>query len=507
MTAVTNREDGLSSEARSLLARRRERALNMLRGKLHHHDAPSIPVARDTRPAPLSGNQRWLWNFHRVKPDTWNHVVQHLVKGPLNVAALEQSLAEIIRRHGSLRTTFPVVGGEPVQLVSPFRASTVPLADLRGETARRRQEEVRRAAAELCEVRFDLADGPLVRSALLRLGEDEHVLLLAVPHIIADGWSVGVCMEEFRALYEAFRDGRPSPLPELPIQFADFASWEQRWLQSEEARAQLDYWKRQLEGTSAPDFCAAVTPTGFKPERTYALATRSLSVGRDLTAKIREMNQRERVTLFMTVMSALMTTLHQLTGQEKLCVSTASANRTHEETKRLIGFFSNVLAIGADFSGDPTWRELQGRVRETILGAYEHQSLPLTALAEAVRPDYDFRSIFPLHRVVCSLDETRSAAAAQAELTGAPSSSGLEWGQPPGGDKAYLSEEGQIDRDLVLQIQEGPEDITLNLLVDRGLFDRAALDAMLPHLLVLLRSMADEPERQLSDFPPIQARP
>src|SRR5215475_5475732 len=344
------------------------------------YTAPSIsPVSRDGQ-TPLSFAQQRLWVLDQLAPgNSFYNISQAIqVKGAFDITALDQTLNEIARRHEVLRTTFPAVDGHPIQIIAPdftLALSVIDLQDL-GEIGR--EAETRRLAAEESRQPFDLARGPLLRAALLWLGEDRHVVLFTLHHIISDGWSMGVLMREVGALYQAFADGRPSPLAQLPIQYADFAHWQRRWLRGETLERQLTYWKRQL--ADSPPLLALPTDRPRPAEQTFHGRVQHITLSRELSAALRELSRKEDVTLFMTLLAAFKTLLYRYTGQEDVVVGTTVANRNRAEIEGLIGFFVNTLALRTEFSGDSSFRELLGRVRETTLGAYAHQDLPFEML-------------------------------------------------------------------------------------------------------------------------------
>lgn len=260
------------------------------------------------------------------------------LKGSLNVAALEQSFNEIVRRHEALRTTFKTVDGQPVQAITPILRLTLPMLDWRQLRDNEREAEVLRLADEERERPFDLAKGPLVRITLVRLDEAEYVALLTMHHIVSDAWSTGVLVQELSTLYEAFSTGQPSPLPELPIQYADYAAWQRQWLQGEVLETQLSYWQKQLSG----NLPVLQLPTDRPRPRvqTFRGAKRSFSLSADLTQALQALSQKEEVTLFMTLLTAFKTLLYRYTFQEDILVGSPIANRNRTETEPLIGFLS-----------------------------------------------------------------------------------------------------------------------------------------------------------------------
>ena len=343
--------------------------------------APAIlPVPRDGD-LPLSFAQQRLWFIDQLEPgnSAYNFPAAVRLKGPLNVVALEQSVNEIVKRHEALRTTFATVDGRPVQVIVPTLTLRAPVLNLQELSESEREGEVRRLVIEEAQRPFNLARGPLLRITLLRLAEEEHVGLLTMHHIVSDGWSTGILIRELALLYEAFSCGRSSPLPELPIQYADFAHWQRQRLQGEVLETQLSYWKRQL--VDAPRL---ELPTDHpRPAvQTFRGSHQSLLLPNTVGEALKALSRRQGVTLFMTLLAAFKILLHRYSSQEDLIVGTPIANRNRLEIEGLIGFFVNTLVVRTDLSGNPTFRELLQRVREVCLGAYAHQDLPFERLVE-----------------------------------------------------------------------------------------------------------------------------
>ncbi|HEV2764297.1 MAG TPA: condensation domain-containing protein, partial [Pyrinomonadaceae bacterium] len=285
----------------------------------------------------------------------------------LNVEALEKALSEIVRRHEVLRTTFTSVSGQPVQTIAPALPVSLPVEDLTRLPEAEREAQAVRVAADEGSRPFDLSRGPLMRLRLLRLGEEKHMVLSTMHHIVSDGWSTGVLMREVAALYRAFDAGEPSPLAELQIQYADFAVWQRGWLQGEVLERQLAYWKQQLGGTLPT--LEMPTDRPRPAVQTYRGAHQLFTLPADLTSSLKQLSQREDCTLFMTLLAAFDVLLSRHTGQEDILVGTDIANRNRAEIEPLIGFFVNTLVLRTDLSGEPTFVELMRRVKEVSLGA------------------------------------------------------------------------------------------------------------------------------------------
>ncbi|MBD2013421.1 amino acid adenylation domain-containing protein [Microcoleus sp. FACHB-53] len=350
-------------------------------------ERPVPPIERVSRDGvlPLSFSQYRLWLLDQLQPGSIAYnmaTALHLV-GSLNVAALEQALNEIVRRHDALRTTFCVVEGQPIQVIAPSLTMKLSVRNLSEVLEAQRGQKVQQLVTQWSQQLFDLTQGPLLRSLLLQLDQQEHLLVLSVHHIVADGWSAGVFFRELTTLYDAFSQGQPSPLPELPIQYADFAVWQRQWLQEEVLEPQLTYWKRQL-GTIPPvlklssDRSSTSSSTGKK--HSFALSS-------TLTEALKALSQREGVTLFMTLLAAFKTLLYRYSGQEDIAVGSPIANRNRRETEELIGFFVNTLVLRTDLSGNPSFRDVLRQVREVALGAYAHQDLPFEKLVAELQPE------------------------------------------------------------------------------------------------------------------------
>jgi amino acid adenylation domain-containing protein len=349
---------------------------------------PIRPVARDGV-LPLSFAQQRLWLVQQLDFASPDYNVPSAVRlhGSLDVAVLRRSLDEEVRRHEILRTVFPVVHGQPVQLVKPPAPGAFPLLDLSAIPLSSQGAEVARLGREEAHRPFNLEAGPLLRASLLRLGEEEHVALLTMHHIVSDAWSTGVLIRELTAHYEAFAQGLQSSLPALPVQYADFASWQREWLQGEALEAQLAYWRRQLGGGLPRVDLPADRPR--PPVRSSRGGKLPLVLSEDLSAALRQLAQREGVTLYMVLLAGFQVLLHALVEQDDLVVGTNVANRNRLETEGLIGFFINQLVLRTDLSGNPSFRELLARVREVSLAAYAQQDLPFERIVEELQPERD----------------------------------------------------------------------------------------------------------------------
>ena len=446
--------------------------------------APPIePVLRDGR-LPLSFAQRRLWFLDQLEPGSPFYNISDAVRisGRLDVAALEQSLNEIVRRHEVLRTVFPTVDGKPVQVIAPELILALPVADLTGlPEAEQDEEALRRARAE-AQRPFDLGRGPLLRVTLLRLGEENHVVLLTMHHIVSDGWSTGVLVREIAALYDAFSHDRSSPLPEIPVQYADFARWQREWLRGEVLERQLAYWKEQLAGL--PPLLELPTDRPRPAAQTFQGALQWFEFPRDLSKAIKDLCQQEGVTLFMTLLAAFQTLLYRYTGQEDISVGTPIANRSWSELEGLIGFFVNTLVMRTDLSGEQPFRELLKQVREVAMGAYAHQDLPFETLVDAMQPERDL-SHSPLFQVMFVLQNGP-----------------MEFLELPGLTLTSLEVDGGTAKfDLALSMLEKEDKLQGALEYNTDLFDGATIQRMLGHFQRLLEEILADPDRPISTLP------
>ncbi|WP_411704584.1 amino acid adenylation domain-containing protein, partial [Edaphovirga cremea] len=336
------------------------------------------PMQRLSRegPQPLSFAQQRLWFLDQFTPGsvTYNMPIAMRLSGSLHFLALQQTFSEILRRHEVLRTSFAVIDGAPVQLVSEPRDFDLPVIDLSQLERRESEQQVQRLASEEAHRPFDFTQAPLFRATLLRLDAAEHVLLLTMHHIISDGWSMGVLIKEVTTLYEAFSAGQPSPLAELPVQYGDFAAWQREQLQEDRLEEQLQYWREQLQ--DAPVLLELPTENPRPPVQSYRGAELRLEITPQTLRALKVLSQQHGVTLLMTLLAAIQVLLYRYTGQDDIVVGTPVAGRTRAETEGLIGFFLNTLALRVSLKGDPTFAALLSRVREACLGAYAHQDVP-----------------------------------------------------------------------------------------------------------------------------------
>ncbi|HEX2077720.1 MAG TPA: condensation domain-containing protein, partial [Longimicrobium sp.] len=441
---------------------------------------PVVPVER-TGALPLSFAQERLWFIDRLEPGSavYNVPVAWRLGGALDEAALERSLSEIVRRHEALRTVFPEMDGSPVQVISPFGGFALPVEDLSGWSEADREAAVRRRAGEEARRPFDLSAGPLFRAALLRLGEEDHVLLLSMHHIVSDGWSRGVLYRELSALYEAYREGGESPLPELGVQYADYAVWQREQLAGEVLDRQLSYWKERLAG--APELLELPTDRPRPPVQTYRGAHERIELPGELLERLRALGRSEGATLYMVLLGAFQVLLSKYSGSEDIVVGSPIAGRTRKEVEELIGFFVNTLVLRTDMSGDPSFREVLGRVREATLGAYEHQELPFERLVEELQPDRSL-SHTPLFQVMFTLQNAGGGGGALPGL----SVSGVD------------AELASAKFDLNLAFTANSRALRAVLGYRTDLFEPGTIKRMVRHLERVLEQVAANPDLRLS---------
>ncbi|HEU4595917.1 MAG TPA: condensation domain-containing protein, partial [Pyrinomonadaceae bacterium] len=433
---------------------------------------------------PTSFAQQRLWFLDQLEPGNpvYNIPAALRLTGRLDIALLERSFGEVLRRHEVLRTGFAETDGEPVQLISPSAVLELPVTDLSGLAPDEQARRVHELTSEAARFVFDLESRPLMRAGVLRLGEEEHVLLLTMHHIVSDAWSVSVLVRELAAIYEAYARGEESPLPELPVQYSDYALWQREHLTGEVLEEQLGYWRRQLAG--APPLLPLPTDRPRPAASSFRGAAVPLTLPTELTDTLRRLGQREGTTLFMTLLAAFQTLLLRYTGETDLVVGTPIAGRTQAETKELVGFFVNTLALRTDLSGDPTFTELLARVRDVALGAYAHQEIPFERVVEEVRPERSLNHA-PLFQVMLSLN---NAPHEEFQLFGLK----LQLIEPEITSSKF---------DLTLSLDEQGGALSGALIYSTDLFDEATASQIAAHFERLLRAAAHDPARRLSALP------
>ena len=433
---------------------------------------------------PVSFAQQRLWFLDQLEPGSPFYNLPQIIsiKGNLNVTALQQTLNEIVSRHEALRTTFSAGPEGPTQVIAKSLTVAIPVDDLTTLAAAEYEHAVATAAREEARRPFDLSTGPLLRARLLVFDSNTYVLFFTMHHIVSDGWSLGVLFRELAVVYEAFIAGKPSPLPPLPIQYADFSVWQRETLQGAALQRQLDYWKAQL--SSAPpvlDLPAARTRPSV--QRFHGAQEVRLLPQR-LTQQLKRVSSEHTVTLFMTLLAAFKVLLWRYTNQADLVVGSPIANRTRAETEDLIGFFANTLVLRTDLSGNPTFAELLSRVKVSALGAYDHQDLPFEKIVEELSPERD-PGRNPLFQVVFVL---QNATRTKLEL--------------PGLTLERLDiHSGTAKFDLSLSILELPEGLKTSWEYNTDLFDAWQIERMMDHFEMLLEGVVAGPECHIAQLP------
>ncbi len=433
--------------------------------------------------APLSFGQQQVWLLAQLTLDSpvYNECVTIHLPGPLEVAAFEQSFNEIIRRHEAWRTSFPLVDGQPIQMIHPPSRLTLPVVDLRYLPEGEREVEALRLATEDARILFDLAQGPLLRATLMRLGDAEHRLFLTLHQIIFDGVSLyQVFLPELRTLYEAFSSGKSSPLPDLPIQYPDFAVWQHQWLQGDMLADQLVYWKQQLAG--APAALRLPTDRPRPPALSYRGSMRPFVLSKRLTDGIKALSRQEGITLFVVLLAAFNTLLYRYTGQDDLLIGTSTAGRKRSEVQGLMGFFLNTLVLRTNLSGNPTFRELLERVREVTNSAFAHEDVPFEYLVKELHPERSL-SQNPLFQVMLTLEPLLPVLPSGWTLT------------------QMDVETDTAEFDLYLELDDRPEGLIGRFEYSTDLFDAATIDRMIGHWQTLLEGIVADPEQHLSELP------
>ena len=481
-TGIDERIAALSPEKRALLARR------LVDRSGHASQRPLARAIRGKEAVELSFAQQRLWLLDRLLPHAAVYNMPKVLRlvGALDVAALRTALNEIVRRHEVLRTTFAVENGAPVQVIVPALQFALEVEDLRGLAEAERQAEAHRRVQAEAQAPFDLARGPLLRARLLRLGKAEHWMLVTLHHIISDGWSMGALWREVSTLYGAYSRGEASPLPELPVQYADYAVWQRGWFQGAVLEEQLDYWKEALAGLPVLEL---PTDRPRPPVASYHGRRLTFELGAELTGALRALARQEGATLFMTLLAAFQVLLYRYSGQEDLAVGVPVAGRVRPQLEGLIGFFVNTLVLRGDLSGAPSFKEYLGWVRARALEAYAHQDLPFEKLVEALVTQRD-QSRNPLFQVMFTQWRPENQVLHLA---------GLE----PAAAVAVDTETAKSDLDFTVIEQQGRCHVTAEYATD--LFDAATIARMAEHWRVLLEGIVHDPKCRIGELPLLTA--
>lgn len=439
----------------------------------------AIPRAERREALPLSFAQQRLWFLEQLEGANGSYNISKAVRiaGPLDVSVLSQALSTIVARHESLRTNFKLIGEEPVQTISAPQQFAVSLVDLKGQG----EVAAQLVATQVAKRPFDLVNDQLLRATVLQLDEHDHVLLLTMHHIISDGWSMSVLFRELGALYEAFGQGETSSLAALPIQYSDFAVWQREWLQGQALETQTVYWKKQLSG--APAVLELPTDRPRPALQTFNGACHSIFLPQKLSDALAELSRQTGSTEFMTLLAAFQTLLRRYANQEDIVLGTPIANRTRRETEDLIGFFVNTLVIRTDLSGNPSFRELLGRVREVALQAYAHQDLPFEKLVEEVKPERSL-SHMPLFQVMVVYQN-----APEISLT-----------LPSLDVQDFNLEGGTAKVDLSLYVGQTAEGMRLTFEYNTDLFNATTIERMSRHFETLLAAAVANPDQRIGEL-------
>ena len=470
----------LSPEQRALFEKRfKQKGFSSL--KAPEISKIEIYKRKDYNELPLSFAQQRLWFFQQLNPDNsaYNVFSALRLEGQLNVGLLEKVFTEIVRRHESLRTTFLTNSeGQPVQIVATSQSITLPIIDLK-EAPYKEQEAQRLAIAEV-QRPFDLTK-PLLRITLLQLQKTEYVLLVTIHHIISDRWSLGVFVQETKVLYEAFSSEQPSPLPDLPIQYADWAIWQQQYLQGEVLSSQMAYWKQQLANLP---ILQLPTDRPRPAVATYQGAKQSFDLSKALSKALKALSAKEGVTLFTLLLAAFTVLLHKYTNQNDIVVGTDIANRNRIETEGLIGFLINTLVLRTYLGGNPTFRQLLSRVREVTLKAYDHQDLSFDKLVDVLNTERDLSQMVPLFQVKFDLQLAKVEPLELSDLTVSP----------------LAFDNGTAKFELRFNLSETEQGIKGLVEYSTDLFDTNTISRMVEHFLTLVEGIVASPQQRLSDL-------
>ncbi|QLE39947.1 amino acid adenylation domain-containing protein [Nostoc sp. C052] len=448
------------------------------------HQLSIQPVSRDGE-LPLSFAQQRLWFLHQLSPDSrsYNMLLILRLEGALNIVALQQSLSELVRRHEILRTTFPAVDGKPVQVIASPTDLTLPCYDVQGLSAEEQTVQIQQIVESIVSKPFDLAVGPLVQFTLFQLSDQEYILLLKMHHIIYDGWSLDIFNRELSQVYTAFTQGLPNPLPELPIQYADFAVWQRQWLTGEVLERQLVYWQKQLTGVSG--VLELPTDKPRPPVQSFRGGVARFQLDRNLTQRLKQLSQESDTTLFMTLLAAFLVLLYRYSGQTDIVVGSPIANRNSPQVKNLMGFFANTLALRGDLSGNPSFADFLRQVRQTTLSAYTHQDLPFEMLVERLQPERDL-SRNPLVQVMFALQNTS-----------------LDFGDLPGLtiENISLPIDEMVKFDLDANYWEDSGGLEGLWSYSTDLFEATTIARIAQHFQTLLQAITANPKARIAELP------
>ena len=443
---------------------------------------PLVPILREG-PMPLSFAQQRLWFLAQLEPDSWFYNLSFGIRltGPMDVAALQHSFLQVSRRHDMLRTTFSRLDGRPVQRIAGDVTVPFTMVDVSSPAGIGLEEEIRRLATEEAQRAFDIEQGLLWRVLVLRISEQDHVLLVTLHHVIADGWSLNLLLGDMVSAYGAMRAGRPSPFPPPRLQYVDYAAWQRGWLTGDVLDRELAYWKKTLHG--APAVLALQTDHPRPAVQTFRGARQILTLAPTLTTALHALSRRQGTTLFMTLLAAFQVLLHRYSGETDISIGSPIANRTTLEVEDLIGFFVNTIVLRTDLSGNPRFLDLLARVRETVLGAQDHQDVPFEHVVEALHPARDL-SHAPLFQVMFALQTLGAQTLEVPDLN----------------IDMLEIDPGSAKFDLSLELTLEPDGLTGFFEYNTDLFDPSTIQRMAAHLEQLLAAILAKPESRLAEL-------
>ncbi|HEY7559872.1 MAG TPA: amino acid adenylation domain-containing protein [Candidatus Binatia bacterium] len=450
--------------------------------RLNQGNIAPITVCERSDRLPLSFAQERLWFLHQLEPNnfSYNFPTATLIDGQLDVAAMQRALNEVVRRHEALRTVIAVSDGQPAQVIIPKLSLKLPVIDLSHLRGSETEAEVSRLISKIAQEPFDLSNAPLLRVILLKLNENRHVFV-TVHFLIADGWSIGILFKEISRFYEQYSLGSSSPLPELSIQYADFASWQRQRLQGEALGSEISQWKELLGDRSwAGDL---PTDRARPPRQSYRGARQTIVLPRPLTVALKRLSRNESVTMFMILLAAFKTLLYRYSGREDIVIGSPIAGRNRAEVENLIGLFTNTLVLRTDLRSDPSFAELLKRVRENCLKAYAHQDLPFEKLVEELHPNRDlarnplFQEMFIFQNTPNPVPTIRGLTTHRLEVDG-----------------------GTSKFDLTLSLSEQNEQLVGSFEYSTDLFNRPTVERIARHFLTLLEGIVADPNQHISEL-------
>ena len=481
-------KDALTPSLRGELAERKAEIIALLQNtkRLNYStELPIQPIARNQeRDLPLSFAQQRLWFLDQLEPNNPFYNIPKAIRlnGNLNIQILEQALDAIVAHHEILRTNYICKNGNPIQVIAAPQSVQLQIIDLQEYEKAERETQVQTILQQESQRPFNLASDMMLRGCLLQLGHTEYVLLLVMHHIASDGWSMGILWSQLTQLYKAFKIGKPNPLTKLPIQYADYAVWQRKWLTGEVLERQLNYWKQQLAQENP--LLELPTDKPRPPVKTYNGARQSLTLSQTLSDKLKQLFHQQGVTLYMGLLAGFQTLLYRYSKQEDVLVGSPIAGRNRIEVEGLIGFFVNTLVLRTDFSGNPSFLELLSRVQQVAIEAYQNEDLPFEKLVEEIQPQRSL-AYSPLFQVMFVLQNTLKS---KLEL--------------PGVTLNELNLQGKTAKfDLTLSITETERELVCNWGYNTDLFNKSTIERMAGHFKNLLSAIVENPQQQVSQLP------